>query len=77
VGAFIPVAPFLFLEGAAAVWTSFTVSMISHFGVGAARSVFTGRSVIKSGLDMFAVGLGVAVVGYLIGDVFARWLTAG
>lgn len=77
VGAFIPVAPFLFLEGAAAVWTSFTVSMISHFGVGAARSVFTGRSVIKSGLDMFAVGLGVAVVGYLIGDVFAGWLTAG
>lgn len=77
VGAFIPVAPFLFLDGAAAIGTSFTVSMISHFGVGAARSVFTGRGVIKSGLDMFAVGLGVAVVGYLIGDVVARWLTAG
>ncbi len=77
IGAFIPVAPFLFLEGAAAIWTSFSVSMISHFGVGAARSVFTGRGVIKSGFDMFAVGLGVALVGYLIGDALARWLTAG
>jgi VIT1/CCC1 family predicted Fe2+/Mn2+ transporter len=76
VGAFIPVAPFLFLDGATAVWTSFTVSMASHFGIGAARSVFTGRGLIRSGLDMFAVGLGVAVVGYLIGDVVARWLTS-
>ena len=28
--------------------------------VGAARAVFTGRGVIRSGLDMFVVGLGVA-----------------
>lgn len=76
VGAFIPVAPFLVLDGAAAVWTSFSLSMISHFGVGAARSVFTGRGIIRSGLDMFAVGLGVAVVGYFIGDLVAGWLSA-
>ena len=42
--------------------------MLSHFGVGAARSFFTGRGVIRSGLDMFFVGLGVAVIGYLLGD---------
>ena len=35
--------------------------MLSHFLVGAARSVFTGRSVFRSGFDMFVVGLGVAV----------------
>ena len=67
-GAVIPVAPFLFLEGMPAIWVSFITSMASHFLVGAARSVFTGRGVIRSGMDMFVVGLGVAVVGYLVGD---------
>ncbi|MGD8869768.1 MAG: VIT1/CCC1 transporter family protein [Gemmatimonadales bacterium] len=70
-GAFIPVFPFLFLDGAVAVTIAFAVSMGSHFGVGAARSVFTGRGTFRSGLDMFLVGLGVAVVGYFIGDLLA------
>lgn len=74
VGALIPVAPFLIFDTQVAVWTSFAVSMLSHFAVGAARSVFTGRGVIRSGIDMFVVGLGVAVVGYLMGDVAARML---
>jgi VIT1/CCC1 family predicted Fe2+/Mn2+ transporter/rubrerythrin len=74
VGAFIPVAPFLLLQGRGAIWTAFVVAMLSHFAVGAARSVFTGRGVIRSGMDMFVVGLGVAGVGYLIGDAVAKWL---
>jgi VIT1/CCC1 family predicted Fe2+/Mn2+ transporter len=56
------------------MWTSFAVSMLSHFAVGAARSVFTGRGVVRSGIDMFVVGLGVAVVGYVMGDLVARLL---
>jgi vacuolar iron transporter family protein len=74
VGALIPVAPFVFLSGAAAAWTAFAVAMLSHFAVGAARSFFTGRSVFRSGIDMFVVGLGVAGVGYLVGDVIAKLL---
>jgi vacuolar iron transporter family protein len=70
-GAFIPVAPFLLSTGPGAIWTSLAVSMTAHFGVGAARSFFTGRGVIRSGLDMFVVGLGVAGVGYLVGE----WIT--
>src|SRR5213594_1956296 len=72
VGALIPVAPFLALSGRTAAWTAFTVAMLSHFVVGAARSFFTGRSVIRSGIDMFVVGLGVAAVGYLVGDLVAK-----
>ncbi len=68
VGALIPVAPFFFLTGTAAIWTSFVASMASHFLVGAGRSVFTGRGVFRAGIDMFAVGLGVAVVGYFAGE---------
>ena len=70
-GAAIPVAPFLIWHGTTAIVISFTVSMLSHFLVGAARSVFTGRGVFRSGFDMFVVGLGVAVVGYYIGDWLA------
>lgn len=74
VGAFIPVAPLLVADGPAAVWTSFGLAMASHFLVGAARSVFTGRSALRSGLDMFVVGLGVAAVGYVVGDWLVRLL---
>ncbi len=66
-GAFIPVIPFLVSTGPIALWSSIVISMLSHFGVGAARSFFTGRGVIRSGMDMFLVGLGVAIVGYFVG----------
>ena len=67
-GAVIPVFPFFVLTGTAAIALSFILSMASHFLVGAARSVFTGRGLFRSGLDMFVVGLGVALVGYFVGD---------
>src|SRR5437879_9177452 len=72
VGAFIPVAPFLALSGRTAAWTAFTVAMLSHFVVGAARSFFTGRGVIRSGTDMSVGGPGVAAVGYFVGDLVAK-----
>jgi len=62
------------LSGPAAAWTAFAIAMLSHFAVGAARSFFTGRGVIRSGIDMFVVGLGVAGVGYVVGDVIAKVL---
>lgn len=74
IGAFIPVAPFLVLDGPTAAWTAFAIAMVSHFAVGAARSLFTGRGLIRSGTDMFVVGVGVAGVGYLVGELIARVL---
>lgn len=72
VGAFIPVFPFLLWTGTTAVVVAFAIAMASHWIVGAARSVFTGRNVFRSGLDMFVVGLGVAVAGYFVGDWVAK-----
>ena len=74
IGAFIPVFPFLVWGGTTAIVTSFVISMASHWIVGAARSVFTGRGVFRSGIDMFVVGLGVAVVGYYVGEWVSRLL---
>jgi VIT1/CCC1 family predicted Fe2+/Mn2+ transporter len=75
VGALIPVFPFFpflgwDLETAAII--SFVISMASHWLVGAARSVFTGRSIFRSGLDMFVVGIGVAAAGYLVGKLIEK-----
>lgn len=73
-GALIPVLPFFFLHGTPAIALSFTMAMLSHFLVGAARSIFTGRGVFRSGLDMFVVGLGVAAVGYFVGGWVSKLL---
>ncbi len=68
-GAFIPLLPFLLLDAGPAIWASLTISMLAHFAVGAARSIFTGRGIWASGRDMFLVGFGVAAIGYVIGDL--------
>jgi VIT1/CCC1 family predicted Fe2+/Mn2+ transporter len=72
IGALIPVFPFLVTSGRVAVVFAFVIAMASHWIVGAARSVFTGRSVFRSGLDMFVVGLGVAGVGYIVGESISK-----
>ena len=40
----------------------------------AAHSIFTGLGLVRSGLDMLAVGMGVAAVGYVVGDLVMRLL---
>jgi len=67
IGAIIPILPFLFFRTGLALWISLAISMLAHFGVGAARSIFTGKGLWSSGRDMFLVGFGVAATGYLIG----------
>ncbi|MEO6237363.1 MAG: VIT1/CCC1 transporter family protein [Vicinamibacterales bacterium] len=74
VGAFIPILPFLVMAHGPAVWVSLAISMAAHFGIGAARSLFTGRGIWVSGRDMFLVGFGVAAIGYLIGEWLPRVL---
>lgn len=73
VGAFIPVLPFLLMGGRTAIWASFILAMLAHFAVGAMRTFFTGRGALRSGFDMFVVGLGVAAVGYLVGGFISSW----
>jgi len=74
IGAFIPIVPFVIMDHGPAIWASLVVSMLAHFAIGAARSLFTGRGVWASGRDMFVVGFGVAAVGYVIGELITRLL---
>jgi VIT1/CCC1 family predicted Fe2+/Mn2+ transporter/rubrerythrin len=67
VGAAVPVLPYLFATGITALVTSFVISTIAHFAVGAAKVIMTGRSWWKSGLEMMVIGLGEAAVTFGIG----------
>ncbi|MEN9935985.1 MAG: hypothetical protein RLZZ387_2564 [Chloroflexota bacterium] len=67
VGAIIPVIPFLFLGGRAAVALSVALSTVGLFGIGAAITLLTGRSIWYSGLRQVLVGLGAAGLTFGIG----------
>jgi VIT1/CCC1 family predicted Fe2+/Mn2+ transporter len=66
-GAALPILPFLFVHGTLAVLLSFAVSALGLFVVGVLVSYFTARNPLLSGLRMTAIGLGAALVTYLIG----------
>jgi VIT1/CCC1 family predicted Fe2+/Mn2+ transporter len=66
-GASFPVAPFLFLGGLRAVAISVVVSAAALFGVGAAITVFTGKSVWRSGGRQLVLGLLAASVTFALG----------
>jgi VIT1/CCC1 family predicted Fe2+/Mn2+ transporter/rubrerythrin len=69
-GAFIPIIPFFFTSGMPAIIASFAISTGSHFLIGSAKTVVTGLSPWRSGLEMMVVGLGEALVTYGIGLLF-------
>jgi VIT1/CCC1 family predicted Fe2+/Mn2+ transporter/rubrerythrin len=66
-GAMVPVIPFFFLRGTTAVLVAATVSLIAHFLVGAAKSLFTLRKWWSAGLEMTAAGVIVGGATYLLG----------
>ena len=66
-GAFIPIIPFFFMSGYAAIIAAAIISLAAHFAVGAAKSVVTVRSWWSSGWEMTLVGAVEGVVTYFIG----------
>ncbi|HLZ24269.1 MAG TPA: VIT1/CCC1 transporter family protein [Ktedonobacterales bacterium] len=70
IGAFIPIIPFFFLSGFAAVIWAALISLAAHFAVGAAKTVITGRSWLVSGTEMTAVGAIEAAITYGLGVLF-------
>jgi vacuolar iron transporter family protein len=71
IGAVIPVLPFIFTTGDLAVLLAAVISLIAHFAVGAAKSLFTLRSWWASGLEMTLAGVVVGGATYVIGLAFA------
>ena len=66
-GAIIPVFPYIFLQGTTAVVVSVACSMVGLFVIGAGITLFTGKSVLFSGVRQMGFGLAAAAITYLIG----------
>jgi VIT1/CCC1 family predicted Fe2+/Mn2+ transporter/rubrerythrin len=68
-GAAVPVIPFLFGGGLVVTAVSLGLSLVALFAVGAGVSLLTGRGFLFSGFRQLGIGLGAAIVTYLIGTV--------
>ena len=70
IGAIIPVAPFaIFNTSSLAIVVSVIASALGLFGIGAAITLMTGRSVWYSGMRQVIVGLAAAALTFVIGRV--------
>jgi vacuolar iron transporter family protein len=67
IGAMVPVIPFFFLRGGIGVVTAAAVSLVAHFLVGAAKSLFTLRTWWSAGLEMTLAGVIVGGITYGFG----------
>jgi VIT1/CCC1 family predicted Fe2+/Mn2+ transporter len=69
IGAIIPVIPFFFLSGIAAVLFSALLSAVGLFLIGAAITLFTGKTIWYSGARQVFFGLTAAAITYGIGTL--------
>ncbi len=74
VGAFVPIIPFFFMSGIAAIAVAAGVSLTAHFAVGAARSLMTVRPWWRSGLELTAFGAAEGIVTFAIGMALGQLL---
>lgn len=69
IGAVIPVLPFMFMGGLKAVLFSVILSAAGLFLIGAAITLFTGRSVFYSGMRQVLFGISAAAITFGIGKL--------
>jgi VIT1/CCC1 family predicted Fe2+/Mn2+ transporter len=75
VGAIFPVAPYFALAGVPAIIASLLASGVALFLIGAGTTLFTGRSVVFSGMRQLLVGFAAAGVTFGIGKLIGIALT--
>lgn len=70
IGSLLPLAPFLALPVAQAIWLSLGISVVTLFAVGAYKARVTVGSPGRSGLEMAVIGIASALVGFAVGLLF-------
>jgi VIT1/CCC1 family predicted Fe2+/Mn2+ transporter len=68
-GAIFPVAPFFFASGLQAVVASLVLSGVALFFIGAATTLFTGRTILLSGIRQLSIGYTAAAVTFGLGHL--------
>jgi VIT1/CCC1 family predicted Fe2+/Mn2+ transporter len=69
VGAVIPIVPYLIMRGMNALYISIVLSAVTLFGVGVFKGHLSGKSLMLSGMQFFAIAVSAALLSYLIGIV--------
>lgn len=75
VGGVIPLAPFLIMEGDAAVGIAAGLAGVALFAVGSALSLFTGRRLLRGGARMLLIGGAAGLATHLIGRLLGVGLS--
>ncbi len=70
IGSFIPLIGYLFFGGSSALIASVGISVMALFVVGALKTLFTGLSWWRSGMEMVFIGVFATAVTYWIGSLF-------
>jgi VIT1/CCC1 family predicted Fe2+/Mn2+ transporter len=65
----IPLAPYAFLAGDAAIALSVALSAAGLFGLGVATALITGRGLVYSGARQLVIGVAAAAITYGIGGL--------
>ena len=73
-GAFIPLAPWLFITGTAAIVASVVLSALAAIAIGVVLAAFTHRSVVRSALRQLILTAGAAAVTYGVGRAIGTGL---
>ena len=71
VGAIVPILPYFFFGGTTAVIASSVLSVLALFGIGAAITLVTGTSWLRSGLRQVTFGIAAATVTFAVGRLLS------
>jgi VIT1/CCC1 family predicted Fe2+/Mn2+ transporter len=69
VGAILPLLPWFFASGTAAVIATIGIASVTAIAVGLGLAGFTGRSYVRSALRQFAIALFAASITYALGSL--------
>jgi VIT1/CCC1 family predicted Fe2+/Mn2+ transporter len=70
----VPLFPYFFLNGEAALLSSLLATFIALFGIGLLKAKFALSPYLKSGLQVLLVGVGSGIGGYFLGIMLPRLL---
>jgi len=70
--ALVPILPFVFPIGSwEALIASVIGTVITLFGVGAMKTIFSRKNWVRSGLEMMVIGASAAAITYVVGKLFS------
>ena len=73
--AIIPIIPYLFLDGGAAISVSVTAALLGLLALGAGKGRLVQKSPLWQGLEILGIGALAAGVGYALGDIIPRLIS--